>query len=115
DLADLVGERLMIGLPGPGLRDVDVELFRETRAAGLILYRRNFESPDQLRALLSGLEGALGRRLLVATDHDGGRIVMLGAGTTRTSACRASTRAGRKWKRSTCRPSARRSLPAFPA
>jgi beta-N-acetylhexosaminidase len=82
DLADLVGERLMIGLPGPDLRDVDVDLFRETRAAGLILYRRNFESPDQLRALLSGLEGALGRRLLVATDHEGGRIVMLGAGTT---------------------------------
>lgn len=82
DLPDLVGERLMIGLPGPLLRDEDVTLFRDTRAAGLILYRRNFESPEQLRTLLSGLEGALGRRLLVATDHEGGRIVMLGAGTT---------------------------------
>jgi beta-N-acetylhexosaminidase len=81
-LADLVGERLMIGLAGPGLRDEDVTLFRETRAAGLILYRRNFESPAQLGALLRGLEEALGRRLLVATDHEGGRIVMLGTGTT---------------------------------
>ena len=82
DFEDLVGERLMIGLAGPFLRSDDVRLFRETRAAGLILYRRNFESPAQLQALLTGLEDALGRRLLVATDHEGGRIVMLGRGTT---------------------------------
>src|SRR5437879_2380630 len=72
----------MIGLPGATLRDEDVRLFRDTRAAGLILYRRNFESPAQLAALLGGLESALGRRLLVATDHEGGRIVMLGRGVT---------------------------------
>ena len=82
DLLDLVGERLMIGLPGPTLREEDVGLFRDTRAAGLILYRRNFEDPQQLLGLLTGLENALGRRLLIATDHEGGRIVMLGRGTT---------------------------------
>ena len=82
DIETLVGERLMIGLPGATLRDDDVWLFRDTRAAGLILYRRNFESPHALRTLLSGLESALGRRLLVATDHEGGRIVMLGGGVT---------------------------------
>jgi beta-N-acetylhexosaminidase len=82
DIEDLVGERLMIGLAGPALRAEDVALLRETRAAGLILYRRNFTSPEQLLALLGSLESALGRRLLVATDHEGGRIVMLGAGTT---------------------------------
>jgi beta-N-acetylhexosaminidase len=82
ELADLVGERLMIGLPGPSLQDADLDLFRATRAAGLILYRRNFESPEQLRTLLTSLEDVLGRRLLVATDHEGGRIVMLGGGTT---------------------------------
>jgi beta-N-acetylhexosaminidase len=82
DVEDLVGERLMIGLTGPALTDADVRVFRETRAAGLILYRRNFESPTALAALLDGLESALGRRLLVATDHEGGRIVMLGQGVT---------------------------------
>src|SRR5438876_1815264 len=82
DLLDLVGERLMIGLPGPTLRDEDAALFRDTRAAGLILYRRNFEDPERLLTLLDTLESALGRRLLVATDHEGGRIVMLGQGTT---------------------------------
>ncbi|HEY3101422.1 MAG TPA: beta-N-acetylhexosaminidase [Methylomirabilota bacterium] len=81
-LEDLVGERLMIGLKGPTFDDADVRLFRETRAAGLILYRRNFESPERLLDMLARLEGALGRRLLVATDHEGGRIVMLGRGVT---------------------------------
>jgi beta-N-acetylhexosaminidase len=82
DFADLVGERLMIGLAGPQLRPEDVALFRDTRAAGLILYRRNFESPSQLTTLVSGLEAALGRRLLVATDHEGGRVIMMGGGVT---------------------------------
>jgi beta-N-acetylhexosaminidase len=82
DIPELVGERLMIGLPGPTLGQSEIALFRETHAAGLILYRRNFESPTQLLGLLSGLEEALGRRLLVATDHEGGRVIMLGRGVT---------------------------------
>jgi len=81
-LEDLVGERLMIGLKGGTLDDDDIRLFRDTRAAGLILYRRNFESPTQLLDVLGRLESALGRRLLVSTDHEGGRIVMLGRGVT---------------------------------
>src|SRR5438876_2534338 len=72
----------MIGLPGPTVRDEDVRLFRDTRAGGLILYRRNFESPPQLVTLLTTLETRLGRRLLVATDHEGGRVIMLGEGVT---------------------------------
>jgi len=72
----------MIGLKGVTLDDADVRLFRDTRAAGLILYRRNFETPAQLLDVLTRLESTLGRRLLVATDHEGGRIVMLGRGVT---------------------------------
>jgi len=72
----------MIGLKGATLDDDDIRVFRDTRAAGLILYRRNFDGPTQLLDMLSRLEHALGRRLLVATDHEGGRIVMLGRGVT---------------------------------
>jgi beta-N-acetylhexosaminidase len=82
DITALVGERLMIGLPGPTLSQGDVALFRDTCAAGLILYRRNFESTAQLIRLISALEEALERRLLVATDHEGGRVIMLGRGVT---------------------------------
>ncbi len=72
----------MFGLPGPDLSEADVRLFRETQAAGIMLYRRNFETPERLARLLTGLEDALGRRLLVATDHEGGRIIMLGREVT---------------------------------
>lgn len=82
DLQDLVGRRLMFGLAGPALTEADLALFRDTRAGGLILYRRNFRDPAQLTGLVTALEEALGRRLLVATDHEGGRVVMFGRGTT---------------------------------
>ena len=72
----------MIGLTGPALTDADIRVFRDTRAAGLILYRRNFDTPAGLATLLDRLESALDRRLLVATDHEGGRIVMLGRSVT---------------------------------
>jgi beta-N-acetylhexosaminidase len=81
-LEDLAGRQLMFGLPGPDATDADIRLFEDTRAGGLILYRRNFETPERLRRMLERLEGALGRRLLVATDHEGGRIIMLGSGVT---------------------------------
>ena len=81
-LEALVGRRLMFGLPGPDLTEADVRLFRDTQAGGIMLYRRNFETPERLARLISGLEEALGRRLLIATDHEGGRIIMLGRSVT---------------------------------
>ncbi len=81
-LETLVGRKLMFGLPGADLTDEDIRLFRLTEAGGLILYRRNFETPERLARLLDRLEEAVGRRLLVATDHEGGRIIMLGRGVT---------------------------------
>jgi beta-N-acetylhexosaminidase len=81
-LEALVGRRLMFGLPGPDVTDADLQLYEETGAGGIMLYRRNFEGPERLRAMLGRLESGLGRRLLVATDHEGGRIVMLGSAVT---------------------------------
>ncbi len=81
-LEELIGQRLMFGLPEPRLRPEDVRLLSETHCGGLILYRRNFDSAAQLIGLLTQLEEALGRRLLVATDHEGGRVVMLREGVT---------------------------------
>jgi beta-N-acetylhexosaminidase len=81
-LEEMVGRRLMFGLPGPDASDADIRLLADTDAGGLVLYRRNFETPERLRGLLTRLEEGLGRRLLVATDHEGGRVIMLGRGVT---------------------------------
>lgn len=81
-LEELIGSRLVFGIPGTTITPDIVQHFRETHAGGLILYRINFESPTQVRKLISDLENALGRKLLVGCDHEGGRVVMFGDGTT---------------------------------
>jgi beta-N-acetylhexosaminidase len=75
-LEELVGSCLVFGIPGTHITPEIIQHFRETRCRGLILYRINFESPDQLRKLISDLENALGWKLLVCADHEGGRVIM---------------------------------------
>ncbi len=82
ELEDLIGSRLVFGIPGTSITPEVVRHFQETRAGGLILYRINFESPGQLVKLIRDLEEALGRRLLVVADHEGGRVVMFREGVT---------------------------------
>src|SRR5512147_2694051 len=81
-LAELVGQRLVIGIPGTEITPEIVRHFQELQAGGLILYRINFVSPRQLKKLLADLEEALGRRLLVLADHEGGRVIMFRDGIT---------------------------------
>jgi len=82
ELAELVGERLVIGIPGTRITPEIVRHFKELHAGGLILYRINFDSPPQLKKLIADLEEALGRRLLVTADHEGGRVIMFRDGIT---------------------------------
>ena len=81
-LAELVGERLVIGIPGTKITPKIVRHFQELQAGGLILYRINFDSPSQLKKLIADLEEALGRKLLVMADHEGGRVIMFRDGIT---------------------------------
>ena len=82
ELAELVGERLVIGIPGTRITPEIVRHFQELHAGGLILYRINFDSPMQLKKLIADLEEALGRKLLVTADHEGGRVIMFRDGIT---------------------------------
>src|SRR5260370_31174996 len=45
-------------------------------------YRGKSEAPERLARLLAGLEDGLGRRLVIAKDHEGGRMIMLGRSVT---------------------------------
>ncbi len=81
-LEDQIGSRLVFGIPGITITPDIIQHFKDTHAGGLILYRINFESPEQTRTLISDLENALGRRLLVTCDHEGGRVIMFRDGVT---------------------------------
>ncbi len=82
ELKDLLGRKLVLGIAGTAVTPAIVQHFQELRAGGLILYRRNFLSPEQVRTLITDLEEALGRRLLVLVDHEGGRVIMFREGIT---------------------------------
>src|ERR1700691_2706211 len=81
-IEELIGSRLVFGIPGTVITPEIVRHFKETHAGGLILYRINFESPDQVRKLILDLENALERKLLVCVDHEGGRVIMFRDGVT---------------------------------
>ena len=81
-LEGLVGSKLVIGFPGTKLTPEIIQHFKATHAGGVIFYRINFESPQQLRKLITDLENALGRKLLVTVDQEGGRVTMYRDGVT---------------------------------
>ncbi|HSO72564.1 MAG TPA: glycoside hydrolase family 3 N-terminal domain-containing protein, partial [Thermodesulfobacteriota bacterium] len=82
NLEEYIGQKLIIGIPGTRITPEIVRHFQELHAGGLILYRINFESVVQLRKLIADLEEALGRRLFVTADHEGGRVIMFREGIT---------------------------------
>lgn len=65
---------IMIDVHGTSLSQEDKELLQHPLVGGLILFSRNFHSPDQLSQLISDIRVAAGKALLIAVDHEGGRV-----------------------------------------
>jgi beta-N-acetylhexosaminidase len=67
------------GCAGLALSAEEHEFFRETQPWGLILFKRNCETPDQLKALTEDFRRAVGRKNApVLIDQEGGRVQRLG-------------------------------------
>jgi len=73
-MAERLGLPFLFGFYGIEPIPETVRLLRETGACGVLLLRRNIETAEQVRALIESLEDAVGHRLLVAIDHEGGLI-----------------------------------------
>jgi beta-N-acetylhexosaminidase len=66
------------GCAGASLSDRERAFFATARPCGLILFARNCETPDQLRALVSAFKHAVGSdEVLVLIDQEGGRVQRL--------------------------------------
>jgi beta-N-acetylhexosaminidase len=65
------------GLEGPAISEAEMALFRSVDPAGYILFKRNIESPDQVRALTAALTDLAGRPLPILIDQEGGRVARL--------------------------------------
>jgi len=65
---------LMIDIKGYTLTDEDRELLQHPLVGGVILFSRNYESPQQLTALTTEIHALRQPSLLIAVDHEGGRV-----------------------------------------
>ncbi|WP_299965563.1 beta-N-acetylhexosaminidase [uncultured Roseobacter sp.] len=57
----------------------EIAFFREANPFGFILFARNIDTPDQVRALCDQMRDAVGRNAPITIDQEGGRVQRLRA------------------------------------
>jgi beta-N-acetylhexosaminidase len=69
----------IFGCAGQTLSADERDFFRDAKPWGFIVFRRNIETPEQLRALVDGLRETVGRAdAPVLIDQEGGRVQRMG-------------------------------------
>jgi beta-N-acetylhexosaminidase len=65
---------LMLDIAGTALSAADRELLAHPLVGSVILFTRNYTDPQQLQALVSDIQSVRSPALLIAVDHEGGRV-----------------------------------------
>jgi beta-N-acetylhexosaminidase len=66
------------GTSGPTLTADEIAFLRAAQPWGFILFKRNCETPEQIRALTAALRDTVGRDAPILIDQEGGRVQRLG-------------------------------------
>lgn len=69
---------VIFGLEGYKLSKNERSFLKEASPAGIILFTRNVDTPDQVHGVSDSVRQCLGRDLLVLVDQEGGRVQRLG-------------------------------------
>ena len=78
----------MVGVRGTELLPEEKEFLRHPNVGGVILFTRNFQSVEQVARLTQEIHSLRTPALLIAVDHEGGRVQRFREGFTRLPAAR---------------------------
>ncbi len=87
---------VMLGIEAPELTAADRDRLSHPLTGGAILFTRNYASPAQLEALCAAIHALRDPPLLIAVDHEGGRVQRFRDGFTAIPAMRTL---GELWER----------------
>jgi beta-N-acetylhexosaminidase len=79
---------IMLDIEGLELTSADRTLLRSSNVGGVILFSRNYESPNQIINLISEIRKIQTPSLLIAVDHEGGRVQRFRNGFTKIPSMR---------------------------
>jgi beta-N-acetylhexosaminidase len=79
----------MLDVVGTELTADDIRRLQHPLVGGVILFARNYESCAQLKALTDSIHAVRQPKLLIAVDHEGGRVQRFREGFTKIPAMRA--------------------------
>ena len=65
---------VMIDIEGTFLSERERKTLSDSRVGGVILFSRNYETPEQAVRLIASIRGARGCDVVVAVDQEGGRV-----------------------------------------
>ncbi len=89
---------VMLDVVGLTLTDEDRKRLLHPQTGGVILFSRNFQSPSQVAALTAEIHALRTPALLIAVDHEGGRVQRFREGFTAIPAMREL---GKAWEKNT--------------